>query len=125
METPSARANFSELTPSAIRLARIQAPTRKSVGFKSIHDEKSWPAAMLALHTSHECHTHVWLHWFATKSASLKRRQRRARQARSRSGNMTLRRIALGVSSEKLARALGVSIQQVIAWELGVTRIGA
>jgi transcriptional regulator with XRE-family HTH domain len=35
------------------------------------------------------------------------------------------RRIALGVSSEKLARALGVSIQQVIAWELGVTRIGA
>ena len=38
---------------------------------------------------------------------------------------MRARRIALGVSSEKLARALGVSIQQFIAWELGVTRIGA
>jgi transcriptional regulator with XRE-family HTH domain len=38
---------------------------------------------------------------------------------------MRARRIALGVSSEKLARAIGVSIQQVIAWELGVTRIGA
>ena len=38
---------------------------------------------------------------------------------------MRARRIALGMSSEKLARALGVSIQQFIAWELGVTRIGA
>jgi len=35
------------------------------------------------------------------------------------------RRIALGMSDEKLADALGVSLQQVIAWELGVTRIGA
>jgi transcriptional regulator with XRE-family HTH domain len=41
---------------------------------------------------------------------------------------MRARRIALDVGAEKLARALGVSIQQVIkviAWELGVTRIGA
>jgi len=37
---------------------------------------------------------------------------------------MRARRIALSVSSEKLARALGVSIQQVIAWELGVTESG-
>jgi transcriptional regulator with XRE-family HTH domain len=34
-------------------------------------------------------------------------------------------RIALGMSHEKLADALGVSLQQVLAWELGVTRIGA
>jgi len=34
------------------------------------------------------------------------------------------RRMALGISDEKLARALRVSLQQVIAWELGVTRIG-
>ena len=40
--------------------------------------------------------------------------------ARLRSG-----RIALGMSHEKLADALGVSLQQVLAWELGVTRIGA
>ena len=38
---------------------------------------------------------------------------------------MRARRIALDVGAEKLARALGVSIQQVIAWELGVARIGA
>jgi transcriptional regulator with XRE-family HTH domain len=38
---------------------------------------------------------------------------------------MRARRNALGVSSETLACALGVSIQQVTAWELGVTRIGA
>jgi transcriptional regulator with XRE-family HTH domain len=35
------------------------------------------------------------------------------------------RRVALGISDEKLADALGVSLQQLIAWELGVTRIGA
>jgi transcriptional regulator with XRE-family HTH domain len=35
------------------------------------------------------------------------------------------RRIALGVSPEKLACELGVSSQQIIAWEAGVTRIGA
>jgi len=35
------------------------------------------------------------------------------------------RRTALGISDEKLADALGVSLQQVLAWELGVTRIGA
>jgi len=35
------------------------------------------------------------------------------------------RRMALCVSSEKLARELGVSISQVVAWESGVTRIGA
>jgi transcriptional regulator with XRE-family HTH domain len=35
------------------------------------------------------------------------------------------RRVALGISDEKLAEALGVSLQQLIAWELGVTRIGA
>jgi len=34
------------------------------------------------------------------------------------------RRMALGISDDKLADALGVSLQQVIAWELGVTRIG-
>ena len=35
------------------------------------------------------------------------------------------RRMALGISDEKFADALGVSLQQVLAWELGVTRIGA
>ena len=35
------------------------------------------------------------------------------------------RRTALGISDEKLAEALGVSLQQMLAWELGVTRIGA
>jgi transcriptional regulator with XRE-family HTH domain len=33
--------------------------------------------------------------------------------------------MALGISDEKFADALGVSLQQVLAWELGVTRIGA
>jgi transcriptional regulator with XRE-family HTH domain len=37
---------------------------------------------------------------------------------------LRVRRIKLGLSDEKLARALGVSLQQLIAWELGVTRIG-
>jgi transcriptional regulator with XRE-family HTH domain len=35
------------------------------------------------------------------------------------------RRIALGVSPEKLALELGVSSQEIIAWEAGMTRIGA
>jgi transcriptional regulator with XRE-family HTH domain len=35
------------------------------------------------------------------------------------------RRVALGISDEKLAEALGVSLQQLLAWELGVSRIGA
>jgi transcriptional regulator with XRE-family HTH domain len=34
------------------------------------------------------------------------------------------RRMALGISDDKLAYRLGVSLQQVLAWELGVTRIG-
>jgi transcriptional regulator with XRE-family HTH domain len=33
--------------------------------------------------------------------------------------------MALGISDEKLAHALGVSLQQMLAWELGVTRIEA
>jgi transcriptional regulator with XRE-family HTH domain len=35
------------------------------------------------------------------------------------------RRMGLGMSDEALADALGVSLQQVLAWELGVTRIEA
>ena len=35
------------------------------------------------------------------------------------------RRMGLGMSDEALADALGVSLQQVLAWELGVTKIEA
>ena len=64
METPSARANFSAPTSSAIRRARIWAPTRKSVGFKSMM--KNLACRNAALHTSDGCHTQVRL-WFATQ----------------------------------------------------------
>ncbi len=39
-------------------------------------------------------------------------------------GRLRARRRAVGMGPEKLAQELGVSLQQVIAWELGVTRIG-
>jgi transcriptional regulator with XRE-family HTH domain len=35
------------------------------------------------------------------------------------------RRKVLGISDEKLADSLGVSLAQMLAWELGVTRIEA
>jgi transcriptional regulator with XRE-family HTH domain len=38
---------------------------------------------------------------------------------------LRVRRIELGISDEKLANTLGVSLQQMLAWELGVTGIGA
>ena len=40
-------------------------------------------------------------------------------------GRVRSRRIALGMTTEKLAVALGTTVQQVQQWEAGTARIGA
>src|SRR5271154_6485385 len=40
-------------------------------------------------------------------------------------GRMRSQRLALGMSPEQLARALGATVQQILHWEAGLTRIGA